>query len=253
MSFPLPDYVYKCPNCGNLVKIGSMAGITSLMSGNTFGAKIYSDGKGIAPMLPDFPKLTKCKKCDTIFWWSKLEEIGGYIDWDNDQKTLCQKADKAKFLEIDDYFKAIEAGIAENENEEFLIRQRIWWAFNDKTRNGKKIFKNANDELRWNDNIKKFLILLDESDINQKIMIAEINRNLGDFENCVRIIQSIDDNGLNWLKKQFINECRRKNKLVIELNDYSNDSVPPFRCIRCHLFGRFCRIQLGKLTKVYHY
>ena len=173
---PGPNYVYKCPNCGNLLTKGS------LMSGNTFGAKIFSDGKRIAPMLPVYPKITKCKKCNTIFWLSKSKEIGTF-EWGDNNNSQWQNADKAEFLEIDDYYNAINKGIAENSKEELFIRQRIWWAYNDKIRKGQKIFNDESDELRWIDNVRKLKILLDQSDINQKIMIAEINRNLGDFEN----------------------------------------------------------------------
>ena len=208
---PGPTYVYKCPNCGNLLSKGS------LMSGNTFGAKIFSDGKRIAPMLPDFPNLTKCKKCNTIFWLSKLKEIGTYKRGDN-KNPQWQKAVHAEFLEIEDYYNAIINGIAENKEEEIIVRQRIWWAYNDKKREGQEIFIDESDELRWVENVQKLKTLLDQSDINQKILIAEISRNLGDFENCISIIQSIDNDALSWLKEKFINECKRKNKWVIELN-----------------------------------
>jgi hypothetical protein len=208
---PGPYFVYKCPNCGNFLTKGS------LMSGNTFGAKIFSDGKRIAPMLPEFPNLTKCKKCETIFWLSKLKEIETY-EWDDQKNTEWQKADEADFLEIEDYYNAIKNGIAENKEEEINIRRLIWWTYNDRIRKGQNIFNDEKDELCWLENIKRLKTLLDQSDINQRIMIAEINRNLGDFENCVSIVQSIVDNDLNWLKEKFLNECKRKNKWVIELN-----------------------------------
>lgn len=208
---PGPNYIYKCPNCGNLLTVGS------LMSGNTFGAKIFSDGKRIAPMLPDFPDLTKCKKCNTIFWLSKLKEIGTY-EWGDNINQEWQKADHAEFLEIEDYYSALINGIAENTKEELIVRRLIWWAYNDRKRAGKEIFFDESDELRWVENVQKLITLLDQSDNNQKIMIAEISRNLGDFENCISIIQSIDNDNLSWLKEKFINECKRKSKWVIELN-----------------------------------
>lgn len=205
-----PIYVYKCPNCDNLLTN------ESLLSGNTFGASIFSDGKEIAPMLPEFPNLTKCKKCNTIFWLSKLKKIGAY-EWGDEKNPYWQIADKAEFLEIEDYYNAISKGLAENKDEELFIRQRIWWSYNDRIREGQKIFNDEIDELRWIDNLQKLKTLLDESDIEQRMMIAEINRNLGDFEACINIIQSIDNNKLNWLKEKFITECKKKNKWVIEL------------------------------------
>lgn len=208
---PGPNYLYKCPTCSNLLKKGS------IISGNTFGAKIFSDGKRIAPMLPEFPNLTKCKKCDTIFWLSKLKEIGTY-EWGENENLEWENADNAEFLEIDDYYNAISNGIAENLQEELHIRQRIWWAYNDKIREGQEIFNDESDELSWIENVKKLKTFLDQSDINQKIMIAEINRNLGDFENSISVIQSIDNDDLNWLKEKILYECKRKNRWVIELN-----------------------------------
>ena len=89
---PGPDYVYQCPDCGNLITRGS------LRSGNTFGAKIYSDGKRIAPMLPEFPDLTKCRKCNSIFWLSKLVELGSY-KWNDEIDANWQKIGRASCRE----------------------------------------------------------------------------------------------------------------------------------------------------------
>ncbi len=208
---PGPNYIYKCPNCGNLISKGS------LMSGNTISAKLYSDGKRIAPMLPEFPNITKCKKCDNIFWLSKLKEIGTY-EWGDNKNSNWQNADCAEFLGIDDYFKALDSGIAENKQEELFIRQRIWYLYNDRARDGKNQFIDEKDEIKWRENCFELILLLDQSDLNQKIMTAEIHRNLGNFENCISIIHSVDNDDLNWLKEKFINECNRKNKCVIELN-----------------------------------
>jgi hypothetical protein len=218
---PGPFYVYTCPNCGNLLSKGS------LMSGNTFGARIFSDGKRIAPMLPEYPNLTKCKKCDRIFWLSKLKEIGTFC-WDDfpcwldgsggNPKTLTwRNADSATFLNIDDYQKAIEMGLIENVAEEIMIRQNIWWAYNDRIRDGQNIFTNDEDEERWKDNINLLMNLLDQSDINQRIMVADIYRNLGDFESCIHLIRSIDSIEHYWLKEQFENECKNKNRWVVEI------------------------------------
>jgi len=59
---PGPELIYKCPKCGECVMTGS------IISGNTSCSIRYSDFKLIAPMLPDFPKITKCKICKTIYW-----------------------------------------------------------------------------------------------------------------------------------------------------------------------------------------
>jgi hypothetical protein len=206
---PGPFYVYKCPKCGNLLTRGG------ILSGNTFYSILYSDGKRIAPMLPEFPKITKCKKCNNIFWLSKSKEIGTY-EWGKIPENLLH-ANRIEFLGIDDYFKALDSGIAENKQEELYIRQRIWHLYNDRVRDGKNQFIDEKDEIRWRKNCFELISLLDQSDLNQKIIVAEIYRNLGDFENCIKIIQSIDNDDFNWIKDKLIYECNRKNKHVIQL------------------------------------
>lgn len=208
---PGPNYIYKCPNCGNLMARGSM------VSGNTFGSKIFSDGRRIAPMLPEFPNLTKCKKCDTIFWLSKIKEIGT-VGWGDHENPEWQYVDNVEFLKIDDYFTAIDTGIAESKEEELIIRRKIWWAYNDRKRNDHTMFVDVNDILKWEANIIELINLFDQNDIDQRIVVAELNRNLGDFEKCKSLMESIDDEDLNWLKEKFITECEKKNRNVIELN-----------------------------------
>ena len=207
-------YIYKCPNCGNLISR------ESYISGNTFGAQIFSDGKIIAPMHPLIPNLTKCKKCETIFWLSKLKEIGtfGCDDCTNYVKEW-KESDCAAFLDLEDNYNALDKGLAENKEEELNIRISIWWEYNNRIREGENIFRDEKDELRWTENLERLKTLLDQSDIDQRMMIAEINRNLGDFENCISVIQTIDDDEVNRMKEKILNECHRKNKWVVELDN----------------------------------
>ena len=146
-----------------------------------------------------------------------MENIGSYL-WGNTENLDWKNADFAKFLMIEDYFKAIKIGVAENEEEELIIRKEIWLAYNDKMRNEEPMFKDDSDELLWIDNLKKLKKLLDQSDIQQLIMIAEINRNLGDFKGRMSIIESIENENFSWIKEKIIYECKRKNKWMIQLN-----------------------------------
>jgi hypothetical protein len=204
---PGPAHIYQCPNCGKYLKN------RSLRSGNTFGAQLFSDGKRIAPMLPDFPNLTKCKKCNSIFWLSNLKEIGIYDYWDS-KNLEWENADWVDFLGIKDLYRALE--ITKNKKEETIIRQQIWWTFNDRVRAGKEIFIEENDSDLWEQNCSLLLNLFDKNDVNQQIMIAELFRNLGRFEHCMELINSLSNN-FDWLKKQFKIECTNKNTKVFAL------------------------------------
>lgn len=206
-----PNYIYECPVCSSLLYR------ESLESGNTFRAIQYSDTKVIAPMLPDLPNLTKCNKCDSIFWLYKLKEIGK-VECHDFKKSSWGEAYKAQFLDIDDYFRALDECKAENQEDQLVIRHAIWWAYNDRIRESQKMFINKKDELRWKENVIKLIDLLDYSDLNIRIIIAEMYRNIGNFKLCLKILKTIDDPNLIWYKEQIENHCNQKNRWVFELN-----------------------------------
>ncbi len=206
---PGPTIIYKCPKCGNLLKSDS------LLSGNTIGACHYSDGKMTAMMMPEYPYITKCEKCNELFWLEEECEVGTCKAWD-ESDSLYIKVSYANFLSIEEYFKALETeGIIRNKGDELYLRQRIWWGYNDRVRwKGKQLFINDDDRILWKSNLERFLELLNEKDINHLIMRAEMHRNLGDFEKCMSIIHSISDSDFEHVKDAFSKECNARNTEV---------------------------------------
>ena len=207
---PGPNYIYHCPECPNLISNGSLA------SGNTNGVKIYSDGKQIAPMLPKFPEITRCSKCDTIFWLSKAKEAGKY-DYRHFFDKPCENAERARFLTNDEYWLALENKIYDSEEEEKFIRQAFWWGLNDKERNGIPNPFSDEEMNRLSTNLKRLLELLDEKKVHQKIMTAEIYRIMGDFEKCEIILGSINYPHLEWMITAYKRKCQEKNDRVFQL------------------------------------
>ena len=67
----------------------------------------------------------------------------------------------AEFLNIHNYFRALQLNVAESKNEELFISKRIWWSFNDRVRKGGKLFKFVNYEIRWKENIDRLLEIFD--------------------------------------------------------------------------------------------
>ena len=66
---PGPDTIRECPGCKAQVRE------QTTLSGNTFRAQYWTDGKREAPMLPDFPWLVKCPKCGK----RKVEQVYGEV------------------------------------------------------------------------------------------------------------------------------------------------------------------------------
>ncbi len=168
-------------------------------------------------------------------------------------RALKNKPIPEPFLTIDDYFKALKTGIVKNTEQAIYIRKNILWAFNDKIRplpkfpgsdqyeEKKQYSYNKRNEIRRIKNIKELIKLFEQSNIEnklildeildkqnykysgavktinkQKIMLAELNRNLGEFDNCINILQTIDENTY-WIKDQIIKECKNSNKWLIPL------------------------------------
>ena len=201
---PGGDIYYACPICKNIISKGS------LISGNTFGAKHYSDNKTIAPMLPKYPEITKCKKCDNIFW---LDEEMVISEPDN------READVAQFLSIDDYIKVLDSILYSSNDEQIYIRHHLWWKFNDRVRVGKQLFLNENDEEKWKQNLIKLENILNLDDDNNILLAVEINRSLGNFDKCRKLLYKVDNPELCWVTKKLKKEVELENRYVCLLND----------------------------------
>lgn len=190
---PGKNMVYGCPQCGRKVIVGS------LQSGNNAGAILYSDGMQDAPMLPQFPCETKCKKCGTIFDFKKQTLVKIL----NSPLAFEPDCDDAAFLTIEDYNTKIES----NQGDECQNRLMMWHTANGTY--GKQ--KRRADTDLYQDNCKRLIdLLIDTQDIDEKIMLAELYRNIGDFDSCVNAI-SLLDGELEWLKRKFIRQCVAKN------------------------------------------
>ena len=207
---PGPEIIYQCPNCENLLSLGR------LMTANTYGAKLYSDGKNIAPMFPDIPEITKCPICEGIFWLKNQMEIGERNLWDEESEWKDVK--RAEFLTIYDCQSALENKIYESKDDEVYLRQKLWWGFNDRVRNNEPIYKGEKDKKLWLENINKLLELLDIEELEEKIMIAELFRNLGEFQKCIEIATTLENTELDWIREALVSECLEKNRSVVRLN-----------------------------------
>lgn len=203
---PGPDFYYKCPQCKNLIVRGS------LISTDTKGARLYSDCKTIAPGSPDYPVITKCRKCNSIFWLFKLE------DADFTPEHVKKNADVAEFLSIDEYFLALSKGLAENTEEEIYIRQRILWAFNDRYRDGNEAQESEIDE-RFNENIAAFMKLLNPAKPDDVLLLAEIYRVQGKFDECMNLLSSSVNSDDAWVLDSFNKQCAIKNTRVFEITE----------------------------------
>lgn len=112
--------ILTCPNCGGKKQVLSLA------SGNTFGAKMWSDNKRIYPMLPSPSFIQKCPHCGDYFLLSrqKKEEYGN--------GCFCLNQGRLSYEDLKEaYFKlTLLPDLTDDEQTTMLFY--LVWAYNDR-------------------------------------------------------------------------------------------------------------------------
>ena len=167
---PGPTKIRRCSDCSNLIEQ------PTIMSGNSFGAKFWTDGKMKAPMLPDEPRLVKCPHCSALIWIEEMEEVEEVMPWDQTEISIRAKPFIVpKFRAYTSLLKAVE----HTREKEKYLRIRAWWAGNDKRRTAATKKDMSKGEKQ---NLQSLVELLDSTDEQDRLMKAEIKRELGQFE-----------------------------------------------------------------------
>lgn len=171
----------KAPGCNKPIKF------TTIASGNTFGATFWTDGKREAPMLPDEPWLRKSPSEKVLFWSDECQEIGQVNFFSGDsEKAEWRELDYAEEPSEEDYVEALQSGLATSPEKERYIRMRLWWCGNDRIRQGKTA--ELSDTHRQN--LNSFESMLSVEDAHQRLMKAEILRELSRFEDALQLLDS---------------------------------------------------------------
>ncbi len=185
---PGPDIVIACPLCGALAKY------RTLMSGNTFGARLWSDGKQIAPMLPARPMFVLCHACHEVYALSDATELGEVPLGPESAKPEWESAPYVSEPDEAAYYDAIAKCDSNNNDTERMRNMRIltWWSHNDSYRNEKVDDPRADSEdPRWRENAESLLALLGD-DMNEQFMGVELLRQLGRYAEALTRLNSIE-------------------------------------------------------------
>ena len=129
---PGPNKLLRIPSSGALVKIAT------IMTGNTFGARFWTDGKREAPMLPEQPWL-RCHPGDRqMFWTDECEEVA--VERDEKYRHVPYTGEPT----LQEYRQGLHSAmITTSLEKERYIRIRLWWAANDLVRHGETIVQSS--------------------------------------------------------------------------------------------------------------
>jgi hypothetical protein len=158
------------------------------VSGNTIGTVLFTDGKRHAPMFPDHPQFVKCPVCGGLFWVEDATEVDSGFDAAKGKQQVMAPTGQELLVYL--------AGASLPKEKEVYLRFRAWWAANDAWRgvpDSKPAF--SKEQVK---NLKALSALLDESEPGERILKAEIARELGNFEECLLLLSYQFDKGYDW-------------------------------------------------------
>lgn len=205
---PGPDIIRECPQCKTPLAQRTM------MSGNTFGARFWTDGQMLAPMSPDRSWLVKCPQCGTLFWVDEAKELGKRAGWY--QHNEWPLAPEPMLPSEADFLSFLSAAKLP-ERKELYARQRAWWAANDAFRmatNATVSFSPAQEA-----NLHALADILDDKDPDQRIKKAEIYRELAKFEECLKLLAQPFGEDHHKKGAAFIRKlAEQRSRLVHEIN-----------------------------------
>ena len=164
-----------CPFCGTEKQI------MSLISGNTFGAELWSDNKQIAPMLPEISYVQKCPHCGKYYITGRQEVKYAKDGYSFEKGVLTYPEMKEAFTQLS------EEGFL-NENEEINVRMMLHHAYNDYYyRTEEKKVVSEEDKTLFH---KNGLWLINNL-ITDSVMKAEFYREIGEIDTARSILDSI--------------------------------------------------------------
>lgn len=164
-----------CPFCGTEKQI------MSLISGNTFGAELWSDNKQIAPMLPEISYVQKCPHCGKYYITGRQEVKYAKDGYSFEKGLLTYPEMKEAFTQLS------EEGFL-NEKEEINVRMMLHHAYNDYYyRTEEKKVISEEDKTLFHENG----LWLINNLITDSVMKAEFYREIGEIDTAKSILDSI--------------------------------------------------------------
>lgn len=214
---PGPDQIIACPKCNGLAKY------MTLMSGNTFGACVWTDGKQFAPMLPHPPAVVKCLHCGECYWLNKAKEVGSVEPWSGKDQSGDPAWTAAMELQEpteEEYYQALEKGLATDREQERDVRILAWRRRNDAFRydSADQADGATSASAACRRNLDALRGLLNAFYQNDMVMIAEIHRELGEFDAALKVLETITLDEYSDIVRQFRVLCESRDTSVRKLD-----------------------------------
>lgn len=238
-----PSNLYRCPFCGKEKKL------LSLISGNTFGAVVWSDTFRDCPMFPEPSRVQHCPKCGKFYF---LDDIKPDLQLDDEWKNFgigTMETGSLNYKESREAMNQFAESTLSPDQEEWL-HLNLLYSFNDwRTRELMEVRKNLKGlngkdggwAEGWRESAQKqeaeclARTVSDEDKAlfrrnaqwlkahfpENRLLHAELHREMGEFEECLAILDEIGD---NHLTRQFRAKALAGNTevFILHLKDKEN-------------------------------
>jgi len=211
---------------------------------------MYSDGFCDSdPPIPKSQNIVICTKCNKEMWRDDINfrepDMGEQEELDNslDVFDLPISRELNYSYNIADYYSGlIEKGFANTVDREIKLRIEIWHLLNNNYRYGnisafrfliKGMFRAAEIRFRerkerkelnriakklFKDNLQKLICIFVPQDDDEKLFLAEMYRELGDFSNVKKVLKQIDKLNNSDTYQKIVRETKWRRSKVFNLN-----------------------------------
>ena len=207
----------ECPRCGQgYIK-------RTLVSGNTFGGRLWSDGKAEYPMMPDFPVITRCDHCLNYFWVNGSQDLDDPLSHQRraglvrDDILSSEEMPFVRFLTVDEYADALMRRKYKGARQHKQLRMLLWWAINDTVRDDHRsdILPEYTDY--FEENLETLIRLSPTEGAENLLLQAEMHRELGLFGEALSYLSMIRDEEYQPIVVKMKDQIARRNRNVFLL------------------------------------
>jgi len=201
--------IYKeCNHCG-----GSLT-LRPLLEVNARTATLWSDGYVDSPMVPQQSLLVKCGHCKAEVWLPELK--ASVLECEDQAMEYLSLDEDGLWSLLDEY------GQQPSEHQ-LYIRLNLWQLANHKYRREKPI--PVEWSTRERTNMKDLLSILDMNSAQERLLAAELLRQLGDFDSAEGPLLAPLEGSAFEVSKQISQRIKHKQQQVFkcQLQSSTND------------------------------
>lgn len=238
-----------CPICSQLYKR------QIIVSTNSIGASFFSDNYVEGPFILHQPSIIKCinDECGQFLQVSNLKSVAT-IDYNKASNPDAWETAydlRGYKMKIKDLLDCLSKDICNTIDNEIIVRTQLLWRFNDNFRDN-KIYELSDQETNRKSNIERLIeIKKDKTKVQDKLFLAELYREISDFESCIKALNEIKNETHNekTLKEKIFSQAKIKNNIVFNVNQIAIKKE--YKCNYCG--ENFILFDLEKLNSPLQY